>query len=80
MTLLRYMPHLMYTGSVLGRPRESIESADQKKQNKTKQNKTLQAKKKTMYKTKRKTTLSNVQMEALDTQCSIQGPQKNAPT
>ena len=72
MTLLRYMPHLMYTGSVLGRPRESIESADKKK--------TLQAKKKTMYKTKRKTTLSNVQMEALDTQCSIQGPQKNTPT
>ena len=31
MTLLRYMPHLMYTGSVLGRPRESIESADKKK-------------------------------------------------
>ena len=72
MTLLRYMPHLMYTGSALGRPRESIESADKKK--------TLQAKKKTMYKTKRKTTLSNVQMEALDTQCSIQGPQKNTPT
>lgn len=66
------MPHLMYTGSVLGWPRESIESADKKK--------TLQAKKKTMYKTKRKTTLSNVQMEALDTQCSIQGPQKNTPT
>ena len=76
MTLLRYMPHLMYTGSALGRPRESIESAEKKKKKKT----TQQAKKKTMYKTKRKTTLSNVQMEALDTQCSIQGPQKNTPT